>query len=286
MSQGMLFRDSELCPLISSREAFPAPIFPPPEKVRAFTERKVPCGLKCPESFGKCDPLGCSLKMFLLSAAEGLTGCSLTWQIRYAPAGRLWLVLGRSARRTKGIGCGSWVSPTSTDANRGILPSRPQDSGIPLTQQIGNWTTPCSHDSDGMRVTRYKQGGTPLTMQANENWPTPRSSESENRTTHNAPSHGKTHGATLAGTVQENWGTPRTSDAKGTGPEGSRSQIHDCKRHYLRGQAAQASPSTIGKSRGSLNAEWVAQLMGFPPEYTQGLIKACCEFWETHGATR
>ena len=30
-----------------------------------------------------------------------------------------------------------WATPTVTDASRGILPPRPQDSGIPLTQQIG-----------------------------------------------------------------------------------------------------------------------------------------------------
>lgn len=31
----------------------------------------------------------------------------------------------------------SWVSPTVTDASRGVLPPRPQDTGIPLTQQVG-----------------------------------------------------------------------------------------------------------------------------------------------------
>ena len=30
-----------------------------------------------------------------------------------------------------------WATPTSTDAIRGVKPPRPQDSGIPLTQQVG-----------------------------------------------------------------------------------------------------------------------------------------------------
>lgn len=38
-----------------------------------------------------------------------------------------------------------WCSPTVTDADRGVLPPRPQDTGIPLTQQIAGltgWATP------------------------------------------------------------------------------------------------------------------------------------------------
>jgi hypothetical protein len=33
-----------------------------------------------------------------------------------------------------------WCSPTVTDASRGILPPRPQDTGIPLTQQVSGLT--------------------------------------------------------------------------------------------------------------------------------------------------
>lgn len=31
----------------------------------------------------------------------------------------------------------AWASPTLTDANRGVKPPRPHDTGIPLTQQVG-----------------------------------------------------------------------------------------------------------------------------------------------------
>jgi hypothetical protein len=50
-------------------------------------------------------------------------------------------------------------------------------------------------------------------------WPTPRSSENENRTTQNAPSHGKTHGKILAGeacnvSTSMNWTTPSVCDGQ------------------------------------------------------------------------
>ena len=65
------------------------------------------------------------------------------------------------------------------------------------------WASPQAHDvhpGNPARVGRYgtKHGGRNLTDDASA-WPTPRSSPNENRTTRNAPSHGKTHGKTLAG---------------------------------------------------------------------------------------
>lgn len=44
--------------------------------------------------------------------------------------------LGRVAQEIKG-----WCSPTATDASRGILPPRPQDTGIPLSQQVAGMIT-------------------------------------------------------------------------------------------------------------------------------------------------
>jgi hypothetical protein len=52
------------------------------------------------------------------------------------------------------------------------------------------------------------------------------------------------------------------------------------------GQPVQDSPNTPGKPRGSLNSQWVAQLMGWPDEYVQRLTRACCEFWETVGCRK
>jgi hypothetical protein len=46
---------------------------------------------------------------------------------------------------------------------------------------------------------------------ASGSWPTPRASMNENRNTKNAPSHGVSHGETLAGLVS-NWATPVAND--------------------------------------------------------------------------
>lgn len=44
--------------------------------------------------------------------------------------------LGRVAQGITG-----WCSPTATDASRGVLPPRPQDTGIPLSQQVAGMIT-------------------------------------------------------------------------------------------------------------------------------------------------
>ena len=51
-------------------------------------------------------------------------------------------------------------------------------------------------------------------------WPTPRASPNENRNTRSAPSHGVTHGLTLAGVARDlaGWSTPRSSDGEKGGP--------------------------------------------------------------------
>ncbi len=83
------------------------------------------------------------------------------------------------------------------------------------------------------------------------------------------------------------WPTPRASEFKGTGPVGSKSHAHRLKKGYLdatvlqfptpRAQSARGSgPSRVGNKAdlqtvvgGSLNADWVEWLMGFPIGWTQ-----------------
>lgn len=46
---------------------------------------------------------------------------------------------------------GLWPTPTATDAKRGVLPPRPHDTGVPLTQRVGQyaamWPTPNASDN-------------------------------------------------------------------------------------------------------------------------------------------
>ena len=39
-----------------------------------------------------------------------------------------------------------WPTPTAMDGNRGSLPPRPWDTGIPLSQKVAMWATPCERD--------------------------------------------------------------------------------------------------------------------------------------------
>ena len=48
-----------------------------------------------------------------------------------------------------------WCSPTVTDANRGVLPPRPQDTGIPLTQQVSG-LTPNSSTAETEKPVAYQ----------------------------------------------------------------------------------------------------------------------------------
>lgn len=100
------------------------------------------------------------------------------------------------------------------------------------TRDSGMWPTPnaqVSQDGDGAETWLARReklkdkgyngngAGTPLTIAA-QLWPTPRSSPNENRNTKPAPSHGTTHGRTLAGDAAL-WATPTTRDWKdGTDP--------------------------------------------------------------------
>ena len=78
------------------------------------------------------------------------------------------------------------------------------------------WPTATAGDansSGGREGSPNCNPGTSLTDAAGL-WATPRASISENRTTQNAPSHGTTHGMTLAGQAAS-WRTPTSTDWKG-----------------------------------------------------------------------
>jgi hypothetical protein len=92
----------------------------------------------------------------------------------------------------------------------------------------------------------------PLPMAATM-WPTPRASMNENRTTKHAPSHGVTHGRTLAGEAAT---FPILTELMGLlGQTGSR-----------------LDPTTQpdgndGQPRAHLNPQFVAALMGVPTDW-------------------
>lgn len=52
-----------------------------------------------------------------------------------------------------------WVTPTAQDANRGVLPPRPTDTGIPLTQQAALIDASSGIDSNSLTAPTAKRGG-------------------------------------------------------------------------------------------------------------------------------
>ncbi len=79
---------------------------------------------------------------------------------------------------------------------------------IGLGNVARNWQTPNAAAEAPNLGSNIKNGPKSLLAQAEQTtWPTPRASYNENRTTQDAPSHGVTHGATLAGTAGS-WATP------------------------------------------------------------------------------
>jgi len=312
----------------SSAAGSPAKTSVAPARERASKAAARVYGERCLGLSAKSDPLGSSLRTYLLSACEALTGLSLRWKESATPSGHWWLVLGWSERRTSGTGCGSsrdWKTPQRHDEreqgqNRPIdetgriVQASGETRGLDLALQVKlDWRTPATTDvgtppeklssvdggppelghrmyRDGKNGERINQTQS-LGLQAKMvDWPTPRSSENENRTTQPAPSHGNGHGKVLAGEVQL-WATPSETDYKGSvtterAAESTRGVRLPEQITKSAGQAAQANPSTPGSSRGSLNSRWVMSLMGFPPEYSDELIRLLCEYSATPGVTK
>ena len=66
-----------------------------------------------------------------------------------------------SSRKTVELAKG-WSTPTAQDHSRGVKPPRPQDTGVPLSQQAGQagWATPTQRDhKDGTSFERSQKRG-------------------------------------------------------------------------------------------------------------------------------
>lgn len=227
-----------------------------PAEARALRAAARVYGERCFGLSAKCDPLGSSLRTYLRSACEVLTGLSLRWKESVTPAGHWWLALGRSVRRTSEIGCGSsdtWQTPSAGCAEAGATSrSGKRKEELLLGGQVRQWPTPRGADSErgpDYGATENHDGGGNL--RAACNWPTAAATHSEGK----------------GDLVQAIRGNPNS--------------------HYKSvGRPAPESPSMIGKPRGSLNSAWVMQLMGWPEDYAAELTRLCLEWQETAGAIR
>lgn len=237
------------------------------------------CGLSICGLCSKCDPLGFSLRTSLRSEVEAATLFSVAWKMRATPAGRSWLVLETSARRTSDSESSSQQGwPTPTVAEAGKIPNRPNYGQVGLSNHpaivgppqrerltksrtgVSQWTTPQAQDAKQDSFPPSSRDRDLLSSEvARTIWPTPTASDmkaSGSRNTANSNAH---PGVSLTDAVNRDDGAGRRDRMKnsmnGKSPAWSTPRSQD---EYEREQASYC---------GRLNHRWVAQLMGFHPQW-------------------
>lgn len=342
MYQPSLFGGLEFGPSTSSAADSRVKTSVRPDEGRGLRAAARVYGEKCFGLSRRSDPLGWSLRTYLQSACEALTGCSLRWKRSATPAGHWWLVLGRSGPRTSGTEFGSWqgvnaslseAGATSRSGNRkgelllggqvrsnmGKILQAPETQDHtgghsvatdwkPVLENLPRlWPTPNANEQgtnkgyqcrpDGSKVLTLSgltgaaspppnwptvhgnQGnngptGTELgNAVTNSDWMTPAAHERE--ATPKVGLRGETN-PNLA--MQATWPTPTKRDEKSIHASEATHQKNSRPLSEVAGLPAQENPSTPGKPRGSLNAAWVAQLMGWPDEYYNALAEAVIEY--------
>jgi len=148
------------------------------------------------------------------------------------------------------------------------------------------WTTPQAHDIKGAqsakRASDPKHLGQCLVYDVKKaeagNWLTPKASDDRAK--------GTSAGDMLQNQAAENWPTATARDYRSVCASEATNKKNSRPLSEVVGQQGQASCSTNGKPRGSLNSAWVMQLMGWPDEYAAELTRLLCEWSATHGVTR
>jgi len=235
------------------------------------------CGGRCGGSCETSDPVGSSLRTFLVSALAAMTGLPAAWRKSATPSGRSWWVLKTWAHRTEGNGCGSWQAaasawptPNARNGKRGPESRETKaargSGGFNLREAVrANWPTPGATDWKGES---QPQGRRPpcdddLPSAVSRQWLTPRAEDSEQTGAHSGTPD------TLTSATRRSWATPCTAHCPGSHGGGQHSSLRTDVHipGVVSGPLDPANPSTPGKPRGSLNAAWVSELMGLPPDW-------------------
>lgn len=233
-------------------------------------------GARCDGSSPSADLVGSLLRTSLLSELGALTGSSLIWKDSATPQRRSWLVLTTRERPTADDAPSCWPTATATDAKAsGSRAGTPRASasakahpGTSLTDAVqGLWITPTRRDykdSSGMSLLPRADGASRVDLLPRQvfalergEWPTP-----------TAVTYGYNRGG-AAGRV---------------GP--IRPSLEGLARSEANGRPDPASSSESGKSRGSLNARWVQQLMGFPDGWTDLGTERRSRLWATRSSRK
>jgi hypothetical protein len=258
-------------------EAFPARTSAPQGEAAGSPALAPACGTKCSASCATCDPLGSSLRTFLLSALAGLASWSLVWKRRDIPSCRLlWWVLGRSERRTGESDAGSWLTPKASDGREKGVGGVDQTKGLLL--QAREWPTAHSMDNSS-NPRRNGPTGNELGRAVTREWPNVMAGDMSGYNRGGAAGRVGPIRPNLAMAVRD-WPTP---DAGVTGPTDAANRQGS---PSLAGLLDQESRSMSGKAPAShprwhLNPAWVEELMGAPSGWTDLPAETVSALWET-----
>lgn len=178
-----------------------------------------------------------------------------------------------------------WVSPTAQDSSRGSLPPRPQDTGIPLSQQvtIAGWARPASRDhkdTPGMATTGVNPDGSvrnrmdQLPRQATlVGWNTPRATDGSNGGPNQAG------GALPADARKAGWPTPLANKLSPQTREDFTPNLSAVALTAASGTPPSGIPaSTESSGVFLLNPYFSAWLMSFPKEWTDAGQRAASRY--------
>ena len=228
----------------------------------AARKMTVTSGQRCLELYRKSGPLGSLVKMCLESLSWHSTMCYLTWKTSATSVKRLIFQLVPSMPRTKGKGCGLWLTPRAQEPDENPknfvkrMGDRSADCCGSLVAQVkkeaGFWPTPHSNCSNG--AGEHGEGGVNI-QTAVKMWSTPAANDGKNGTLP-ASQIGRD---TLVGDVMKAsmWPTPRANK-----PEGYSSAVY-------RPTLAQMATGEEKPIHGQLNPDWVDTLMGFPAGWSE-----------------
>ena len=226
-----------------SAGAFPANLIPPPENAWEKTTTAT-CGRKCVESFQMLPQPTSWAKMF----ADSLVGmgdwyskrCALTWNLKGTKFGRAYFLLLASTRRTEENGYSLLLkTPCAADAYTEGLTKKEQTFGNSgtLAQEVqtgfiyqrGMLPTPTAQDGKNTTFPPSQANRSSLVGVTMSLLPTPRSTD---------------------------YNTPRSPEALERAKAKHGSSLEDS----LRQRAGQGF---------QLNPPFVAEMMGFPPNWTE-----------------
>jgi len=264
-------------------------VLPGSKEARKMT---VGFGRKCSELLSKHNPLGSLLKTLLVSSTWHSTRCWLTWKPKTTPRGRLYFQLAVKMPSTAETESGSLQSgmlgtPRATEAVRsdkfreGRNPT-PEEYVQQHPVSPGQmWPTPRATDFKGagprtndQSIQKRLDNGTKNlseTVQAVQRgmWPTPSANQFETKDldkmlqrrarAKESSGNGNGFGLTLANAARM-WPTPMARDYKDSPNQTFRGERDSGKLPVMVYQQTQ--------TQGSLSADWVEALMGYPKGWT------------------